>query len=544
MIPIIKIRSIGIFFFLCFCYLIVFCNLIYLQLLQHSFFKVLGNKQYHVTVTHLPPRGSIIDRAGKNYLAINKDSLSAFILPRQIEMREKLEKFLNENFPGALKRLINNADTHFIYVHRKLTDELINRIKKSGISDIKFLSEPSRYYPLPAAANIIGMTDIDNKGLFGLELFYDKQLSGEPTTVTLEKDARSNNFYFKKETTRSGKEPQPLQLTIDSDLQFIAFEAISDAIKKFSAQEGAAVIIDPTNGDILAMVNVPSFDPNNFIESDLSITKNKVITDAYELGSVFKIFSALAALEEKIVTPEELIDCKNSKTAYIDGRKINTVHEAGIISFEEVIATSNNIGIAQVAKRIDSKLYEHYCRLGFGKKSGISFPGENKGFINPPSQWSKQSIISLSYGYEISANLLQLARAFSIIANDGYWVDLRLTFNQLPSQKKQKLYSDNAVEITKKLLERTTAQGTARKANIKGYKIMCKTGTANILENGVYNPDKNLYTCGGIIEKNDYKRVIVIFIKEAAEKNLYASTVAAPIFEQIAQNVLIKDRII
>ena len=180
------------------------------------------------------------------------------------------------------------------------------------------------------------------------------------------------------------------------------------------------------------------------------LTKNTVVTEAYELGSVFKICVALAALEEGVVTPDELIDCKNTKTTFIDGRKINTVHEAGIIPFEEVIAQSNNIGIAQVAQRLGTKIYDHYPRLGFSKKSGIPFPGENKGFINPPNKWSKQSIISLSYGYEVSANLLQLARAFSIIANGGYWIDPRITFdNQLPRNKK-KLYSDESIPLSKK----------------------------------------------------------------------------------------------
>lgn len=292
------------------------------------------------------------------------------------------------------------------------------------------------------------------------------------------------------------------------------------------------------------MTNYPSFNPNNFAEKDLSVTKNSCVTEAYELGSVFKIPSALAALEEKVVTPDEPIDCKNAETAYIDGRKINTVHAAGIIPFEEVITTSNNIGIAQVAQRVGTKLYDHYSKLGFSKKSGIPFPGENKGFINPPSNWSKQSIISLSYGYEVSANLLQLARAFCIIANGGYWIDPRLIFDEPIIGKKQKLYSDESISIIKDLLEKTTASGTAKKAHIKGYRIMCKTGTANMLENGHYNPDRNIFTCAGIVEKDGYQKVIVVFIKEVAQKDLYAATVAAPLFEQIAERVLINDRII
>lgn len=539
-----KVRGILVFFFFCLCYLIVLGNLVYLQLIQHTFFTQLGEKQYHVSLTQYPPRGLILDRTGKNYLAINKDSLAAFMLPRQLESRPALEKFLAKHFPAAFERLKTHGNAHFLYIQRKLTPQQIELINHANIPDIKILAEPSRFYPLPSAASLIGITDIDNKGLFGLELQFDKQLSGTASTVTLEKDARSGHFYFTKEMTQQGQNARPLILTIDGDLQFLAYEALQDTIDKYQAKEGAVIIMDPKTGDILAMTNYPSFNPNNFSEKDLSITKNTCITEAYELGSVFKIPSALAALEEKVVTPDELIDCKNAETAYIDGRKINTVHAAGIIPFEEVIATSNNIGIAQVAQRVGTKLYDHYVKLGFGKKTGIPFPGENKGFINHPSQWSKQSIISLSYGYEVSANLLQLARAFCIIANDGYWIEPRLIADQSTYSKNKKIYSDESIAIIKDLLEKTTASGTARKAHIKGYRIMCKTGTANLLQNGHYNPDRNIFTSAGIVQKDDYQKVIVVFVKEVAQKDLYAGTVAAPLFEQIAEKILIKDRII
>ncbi len=537
-----KNRSILILLFFFIGYLIAVINLVYLQLVQHQFFVQLGQKQYQTSITSLPPRGLIIDRTGKHFLALNKDSIAAFILPRQLEMKPQLQKFLAKYFPHANERLATHSHAHFLYVQRKLTPQQIDLITNSGITDIKFLNEPSRYYPLPASASLIGLTDIDNKGLFGLELEFDQQLSGTPSTVVLEKDARSGHFYFSRHLDQEGSSAQQLQLTIDSDLQYLVYETLLETVAKYNAKEGAAIIIDPQNGDILAMVNVPSFDPNNFKDIDPALTKNTCVTEAYELGSVFKICTALAALEENVVTPDELIDCKNTKTTYIDGRKINTVHEAGIIPFEQVIAQSNNIGIAQVAKRLDTKLYNHYLRLGFSKKTGIPFPGENKGFINPPANWSKQSIISLSYGYEVTANLLQLARAFSIIANGGYWIDPRLTFDR--QQTKQKLYHDEPIAIVKNMLEQTTAQGTARKAHIKGYRVMCKTGTANMLEDGHYNPDRNIFTCAGIIEKNGYQRVIITFIKEAAQKDLYASMVAAPLFEQIAEKMLIKDRII
>ncbi len=543
MIQLSKTRTSIIFLAFSGAYGIVLANLLYLQILQHNFFVQLGQKQYHVTITSFPPRGLILDRHGK-YLAINKDSLAAFILPKQLDDKKGLEAFLAKHFPTARERLKTHAHAHFLYVQRKLSPEQIALIENSGCTDIKFLAEPSRYYPLTSAASLIGLTDIDNHGLFGLELQYNKELSGTPSTVTLEKDARSGHFYFKKETTNFGQQSAPLEITIDSELQFLAQDAVAQTVEKYQAKEGAAIIMDPHTGEILAMTNTPSFDPNNFVEVNQALTKNTCITECYELGSVFKICAALAAIAEEVVTPDELIDCKDTLSTIIDGRKINTVNAAGIIPFEEVIAQSNNIGIAQVSQRLGTKLYDHYLALGFSKKTGIPFPGENKGTLNHPKNWSKQSIISLSYGYEVSANLLQLARTFSIIANGGYWIDPQLIKKEKMPGKQQKLYADPAIEIIQNFLEKTTASGTARKAHIKGYRIMCKTGTANLLDHGQYNPDRNIFTCAGIVQKDSYQRVIIVFIKEVAQKDLYASTVAAPLFEHIAEKLLIKDRVI
>lgn len=539
-----KIRGIIIFSLFCCLYAIILVNLYLIQILHQPFFTNLAQKQYNVTLKMLPPRAAIIDRTGKKFLALNKDSISAFIIPSALEEPKKVADFLKKNFPKAQLRLKTHPKSHFLYVKRKLTKDEIDLITKSGIADIKLLNEPSRYYPLQAAASLIGITDIDNKGMLGLELLYNKQLTGQATTYELEKDARSGRFYFKKETKIAGTESTPLQLTIDSELQFLAYEELKETVKKFNAKEGAIIIMDPNNGDILAMANYPSFDPNNTTDLDVANTKNILVTDAYELGSVIKICAALAALEEKVVTPDELIDCKDSKTAIIDGRVINTWKGHGIIPFEQVIAQSNNIGIAQVAKRVDKKLYHHYLNLGFSKKTALNLPGESKGYLNHPNQWSKQSIISLSYGYEVAATITQIARAFSIIANNGYWIEPRLELHAKSTSKKEKLFSNESIEEVKKMLEKTAQEGTAKKAAIKGYRIMSKTGTANLLDNGHYNPDKNIFTCAGIVQKDSYQRVIVAFIKEVGQKDLYASSVAAPLFERVAEKLLIHDKII
>ena len=431
-----------------------------------------------------------------------------------------------------------------MYVKRKLSDHHIDLIAKSKLEDIQLLHEPTRFYPLDAAAQIIGITNIDNQGLAGIELQYNAQLSGTPTTLTLEKDARSGRFYFQKETTISGTTGAPIYLSIDSDLQFLVQEELQKTIETFNAREGSVVVMNPVNGEIMAMVSYPSFDPNSRDSINPEFMKSKCITEAYELGSVIKVFAALAALEDELVTLDEQIDCKNTNTTYIDGRRINTPFKDGVISFAEVIAFSNNIGTAIVAKRVGTKLYDHYTKIGFGKKTNIEFPGEQKGFVNPPKKWSKQSIISLSYGYEITATLLQLACAFCMIANNGHSIAPTLLLDVGHTPSEQALYSPRAMQDIRYILEQTTLKGSTKRAAVKGYTILSKTGTANILVNGQYRPEKNIYTCAGIIEKGNYKRVVVTFIKEASKPNLFAAIVAAPLFERVAQKTLIHDAII
>lgn len=533
--------------FLCFTllYSLVIVHLYRLQIHQHAFFDDLAKQQHKSIIVHRPTRAEIYDRHG-HPLALNTDSHAAFIVPNTLQKSPPLIKFLNTHFPHVSERIEKNKKNSFLYLQRRIPNTLIHAIEKAKLDQIHVLKEASRFYPLACAGPLIGITDIDNHGLFGLELQYEKQLYGSPTTFFLEKDARSGHFYFKKETKVHGCDGTPVYLTLDSTVQFLAHEELVKTVKQFNSLEGSIIIMDPSNGDIIAMATYPSFDPARTTEIDLEKTKNKVITEVYELGSVMKIFAALAAFEEKVVTPDELINCENTENAYINGVRIGTTKPNGTISFAEVIELSNNIGTAKVALRLGPKMYDHYIRCGFGKKTKILFPGEQSGFINPPHKWTVQSPMSLSFGYEVSATILQLACAFCMIANNGIPIKPRLTLNQPIKQlSKEPVYSSETMEAIHTILQKTVTHGTAKKANINGYTVKGKTGTANLLVNGHYANDHNIFTFSGIIEKGDYKRVIVTFVKEAAQKHhIYAATVAVPLFEAIAQKLLIHDKII
>lgn len=538
-----KQRLSFIFFSLSFLAIIGIGYLFWLQIIRYNFFKDLGNKQYHISITTYPPRATIFDRHNKP-LALNKDSVSAFILPKTIKNIPALKKFLSAFFPDALERYQQKSNQHFLYIKRKLNNEQIDLIKQKMNDDIHLISEPNRFYPLPEAGTIIGITNIDNKGLFGIELLCDQQLIGSPSTTLLEKDARSGKFYFSKKIQKEGSVGCPITLTIDGNLQFLIQEALEETIAHYHSSEGGVVVMDPVNGDLLALCSYPTFNPNNTHELIINNTRCRPITEVYEFGSVMKTFSALAALEENIVTPDEEIDCLGVKTTILEGRTINTVPQSvlGVAPFKEIIKKSNNIGIAKVAKKIGPKLYDHYKKLGFGEKTGITFQSEQSGFVMPPKKWSKQSIISLSYGYEITSSLLQLARAFALFSNDGHLVTPRILKDQ-KIIKREKIYSSESINQMRMILEKKSLKGSPVYGAIEGYTTFGKTGTANLIEQGKYNSHKNLFCFVGSIEKNEYKRIIACYIKESRKENLLAATVTAPLFQKIAEILVMHDKI-
>lgn len=539
-----NVRLTALFFFFFSLYVLVLGNLYLIQIKRSPFFKALAHQQYTMTVTSAPPRAEIVDRNGSS-LALNKDSVSAFITPSKMDNEQGVALFLKKHFKHAYDRLQKNKKCHFMYIKRRLSSQEIELIKQSGLADIKLLKEPGRFYTIPSMGPILGITDIDNKGLFGIEKAYDTTLAGKPATYLLEKDARFANFYFKRETMVEGTQGTPISLTLDGVLHFLVYEELKEYVKQIGSKIGAVLILNPENGDVLAMANYPDFDPHATDTINQAHTKNRIITDAYELGSVIKAFLALAAFEEKVVTPEEPIDCENKLSTFLHGIRINTTKANGVIPFTQVIQYSNNIGVAKVAQRIGAPLYTHYQNLGFGRKTGI-FPGENPGFIMPPSRWSKASLISLSFGYEINATILQLGQATCMVANgDGFLVKPRLIKTDAVPQKEGPFFSCEALKKLQDVLFTTIDKGAAHKARISGYRVLGKTGTARLITDGKYDSTRHIFTFMAIIEKGTYKRVVIIFLKETTtKKGQLASSVVSPLFERVAHKMLIHDKII
>jgi cell division protein FtsI (penicillin-binding protein 3) len=530
-------RFFFVVFVICLLYGVIVANLYRLQIQQSAFFKDLGDKQYNITVQTFPQRALMYDRHN-NPVAINKDSVALFILPKTLINKDATLKFLQQHFPASYDRFEQNAQKSFMFVKRNLSPQEIDLITKVDMEDLHFLKESSRFYPYECMGTVLGVTDIDNQGLIGLEGQNNKRLQGTPTTYQLKKDAKSHHFYFGKETKQQGTDGLPLTLTLDAVLQFKFQTVLDEKIAECHSLEGGALAMDAMTGEILAVVSYPHFDPNNVKDLDMETTKCRPIVNCFESGSVLKIFGAVAALQEGVTTIDDVIDCEDTKETKLDNLRIRTVHPNGKITFMEVVQNSNNIGTVKVMKRLGTDLYDYYKLFGFGEMTGLNFPGEQKGFVNHPDNWSAWSIQSLSYGYEITTSLLQLVRAMALLVNGGYLITPRL-IKDSPIEKTGPLISQKTCEDMQKILEAVVQSG-ASKAQVSGYKVYGKTGTANILINGAYDDDRHLYTFVGAIQIGSSWYVIGCYVKDS-RRSTYASMITAPLFKQLAEILVLHE---
>lgn len=538
-----KIRVFAVFAFFCCLLSIVAVRLFLLQVRHRNFFKLLAQQQYELEVAVKPPRGVIYDSNGAHPLAFNRHKVSAFLVPRDLEYVPKTRQLLKRHFPEVYKRYARNKNKHFMWLARHITDQQHKLLASFNCPDIHFIDEFARYYPYQAAAQLVGLTDIDNAGIAGLELYFGKQLGGRERVLSMQKDARSGAFYFEKSVQNPGRRGSALTLTVDTNLQEMVLVELQQQIAELGAKSGTVMVANPDNGEVLAMASYPVFDANHKGQAATEAMKNIAVNECFEFGSVMKAFCALAALEEGVVSLNEPIDCEG-RFAYVDGVRVENptisllnhlAEHDNIIPFHEVVRYSSNVGIAKVAKRLGPDLYTHLRRLGFGSKTGLQFPGERSGLVNPPERWSKPSLIVMSFGYELMATVAQLTKAFCIIANGGYDVQPTLVRGEGVGKGKR-LYKETTIAGMKEIMEKVT-----EKFHIPGVRMMGKTGTAQCIKNGRYSRQDHQYSFGGIIEKGDYRRVIVTFVREPKKASLWASEVAEPLFASIAQRMLVCD---
>jgi cell division protein FtsI (penicillin-binding protein 3) len=525
-------------------------RLIYLQVIAHAEMKARADRQHMRTIAAPAKRGEILDRNG-HVLAYSVDADTVFADPSEIEDADTVARLVCAALDGCGGRdrqeMAQNLrrDSQFVYLARKVSPDEAQQVKALGLKGVAFLKESRRYYPKKElAAHVLGYVGVDNTGLAGLESTYDTQIRGREGKVLIQTDARRHALNSRVD--RPATAGASLELSIDQYLQHIAERELRIGVDDNNAAGGTALIMDPQSGEILALANWPTFNPNAFGRSDDRGRRNRAIQDLYEPGSTFKVVTASAALEENVSHPGDPIDCSPGHITF-GSRVINDVHTYGVLPFTDVIVKSSNVGAIRVGLRLGpERLGRYVSRFGFGQPLGPDFRGESPGIVWNPARLDPSALASVSMGYQVGVTALQMAAAVSSIANGGSLVEPRVVRafvkdgRRMAVERKvlrRTVSSGTAAELTT-IMEAVVERGTAKAAQIDGYTIAGKTGTAAKLINGRYSRSEYNASFVGFVPSRKPAVTIIVVIDSPHGAGYYGGTVAAPVFRRIAEATL------
>ncbi len=523
---------------------------VYLQIFCGPWLSQKAADQYEKSFISHGKRSIIYDINHREMaVSINVTSIAAF--PPHIKdaraTAKALEKALKIDINALCRKLASKKS--FVWVKRRVTPREAKEVKNLKLSGIDFIPEQKRFYPNKTlAAQVLGFSGIDSHGLEGIEFYYDAYLKGTADKFTVLKDALGHGFDSKKKTV-SNYGGNNLILTIDSTIQYITERALEEAVTKFSARSGTAIVMAPKTGAILALAHYPFFNPNSFESFDRKLWRNRAITDQFEPGSTMKIFSAAAALESGVCTPNSIFFCENG--AYKIGKNVvHDTHPHGWLSLQQIIKYSSNIGAVKVGEMMGSEfLYKTLRNFGFGEKTGIDCPGETAGSLSSYNRWSKIDAGAISFGQGVSVSAIQLITAASAIANDGillkpYIVQAIIDQNgriikcSTPCKVGRVVSFETARAVRKMMKSVVSNGGTGVNAALESYSVCGKTGTAQkIDEKGTYEKGKYIASFIGFIPAEEPEAAILVMIDEPQGKH-YGSIVAAPAFRKITHEML------
>jgi len=535
--------------FLLFWFCVICLRLVYLQIFRYGDFQQRAEKQQQRAVNVSAKRGVIYDRKG-NELAMSILVDSAFAVPSEVPDLPNAIALITRISGGDPRMVLADCRAHktFCWLARKANADVIDRIRALNLQGIHFQKESKRFYPKrELSAQVLGYVGTDDEGLSGIERGYDEQLRGQPGRMQISVDARKKWF------ARIEKEPEPgdnLVLTVDEKIQYIAERELEQAIKDTQAIAGTVIVENPHTGEILALANRPTFNPNIKKEIKNENMKDRAVSDIYEPGSTFKLVTISGALEEKLTRPDELFDCQMGSIV-ISGMRIRDSKPHGVLTVTDVLAESSDVGAIKIALRLgEDRFYKYIRAFGFGQQTGIELPGETRGMTKPVNKWSKVSIGAISMGQEIGVSAVQLAAMVSTFANDGVWVAPRIVAGTTtpqttlqnvvfhPQQGRRVISSMTAAEM-RQMMRRVVLHGTGRKAVLEGYSSAGKTGTAQKVDKdtGAYSRTKYVGSFAGFAPINN-PAVTVAVILDSAVGLHQGGQVAAPVFQRITQQVL------
>jgi cell division protein FtsI/penicillin-binding protein 2 len=526
-------------------------RLVYLQIFCYgSFVKQAGHQQQRA-IPLAAKRGTIYDRAGHE-LAMSVLVDSAFAVPTEVKDLPTVVSLISHITGDDANVVLADCRAHktFCWVARKASDETIERIKSLNLQGIHFQKEPKRFYPArDLAAQVLGSVGMEDAGQSGIEHEFDEQLRGRAGKMLISVDARKQWFSDVETQPEPGEN---LVLTIDKNIQYIAEKELDQAIHDTQAIAGTVIVENPRTGEILALANRPTFNPNLRKEITPSALTDRAVSDVYEPGSAFKVVTISAALEEKLTNPNEIFDCQMGAIVY-NGMRIRDSKPHGLLPVWGVLAESSNVGTIKIATRLGEDRYYKYIRaFGFGEQTGIELPGETRGITKPPSRWSKVSMAAISIGQEIGVSPIQLSGLISTFANDGVYVAPRIVSGTVPPQGavqnvafrpvegRRVISAYTAAEMRSMMQKVVTTQGaTGRRAALEGYTSGGKTGTGQKVDpgTGAYSKTKYVATFAGFAPVNNPQIVVAVILDSAVGPH-QGGQVSAPVFSRVAQQVL------
>jgi len=512
-----------------------------LQLVDGEFLQTQGQARYLRVVQVPAHRGMIVDRNGEP-LAISTPVQSVWVNPQEMRAsagdRKQLAKLLDLDV-DRLQRLIDQRKgREFVYLRRRIPPDQADRVAALKLPGVYLQPEYRRYYPAgEVAAHLVGFTNVDDEGQEGLELAYEEWLSGEPGAKRVIMDGQ-RNIVENVENIRSARPGKQLQLSIDRRIQYLAYRELMSAVRQNRARSGTMVVLDAGSGEVLAMVNLPSFNPNNLRRLKAAGLRNRALTDVFEPGSTMKPFVIATALQSGHYDAGTLIDTSPG-TFRIGRHTIRDMHDYGILDLTGVIRKSSNVAASKIALALDpEELWKRLSGAGFGLSTGSGFPGEADGYLSSYHRWHDIQRATLSYGYGLSVTAMQLAEAYSVFANDGARMPVTL-LKRDQGVAATAVFTPWVARAVRTMMESVVQDGgTAPKAAVDGYRVAGKTGTVHKSEAGGYASDRYLSLFAGLAPASRPRLVAVVLIDEPNNGEHYGGLVAGPVFSRVMTGAL------
>jgi cell division protein FtsI (penicillin-binding protein 3) len=522
------------------CFAVLAGRSAYLQSMRTGFLQEKGEARYARVLEVPGTRGRIVDRNGEA-LAISTPVRSVWAIPEDFKATPaqlaSLGKLLGQD-ARELEKRVAGTERDFVYLKRQIAPEAAARVAELGIPGVYQHSEFRRYYPGgETTAHVIGFTGIDDSGQEGIELAHQKLLAGSAGSRRVIKD-RLGRIVEDVESIRAAQDGHDLTLALDSKVQNIAFGALKAAVEAHKARAGAIVVLDVRTGEVLALANVPTYNPNNRARVTPAQVRNRVMTDTFEPGSTLKPFTVGLAIELGRITPQTVIPTAPG-TLTIGSYTIHDSHKEPALTASQVIQKSSNVGSAKIALSLPrEEMHELFRRLGFGAAPRLGFPGEASGRLRPARSWRPVEQATLAYGMGISVSLIQLAQAYTVFARDGEIAPLSLVRTGMPAAGSRVLSPETARAVRAMLEAAVQPGGTAPRARIAGWRVAGKTGTAHKLENGAYAPNKYVSSFVGFAPATEPRLVVAVMLDEPSAGQHYGGQVAAPVFAQVMAGAL------